>query len=85
LRNGDQVQAVLEAYLAGELALDDLQLALVKHTWDAAAPPPLAVEAEFLIGEATSGHLTADDLNAELRTAVQESAERLRRERAAES
>ena len=64
------MQQAIEAYLAGDGTLDDLQVRLVNHTLDMPEPPRLAVDAEFLIGEATSGNLTLPDLNAELRDAL---------------
>ena len=63
------VQAI-EAFLQGGLDLDALQDELVQVTWDNPDAPEVALEAELLIAEATSGDRSENDLREALSAAV---------------
>ena len=63
------VQAI-EAFLKGRLDLDALQDELVQVTWDNPEAPEVALDAELLIAEATSGDLSEDRLREALSAAV---------------
>lgn len=56
----------LAAYIDGRVSLDDFQAWLVSQTWDREAPQ-LAYEIELLLAEATSDHLSREELDAALR------------------
>lgn len=63
------VQAI-EAFLQGGLSLDALQDELVQVTWDNPEAPEVALEAELLIAETTSGDRSEKDLREALGAVV---------------
>ena len=59
-------------YLAGTLSLDDLKERVIDATWDAgdaarSAECELALDVELALAEESSGYLTREELNADLR------------------
>jgi hypothetical protein len=67
-----QAADVIGAYLDGTLDLDELQGVLVGMTWDNPDAPELALQAELLIAEATSGQRNANDLRTGLAEALRQ-------------
>jgi hypothetical protein len=60
----------IEAFLEGVSDLDALQGDLVQITWDNAEAPEVALEAELLIAETTSGDRTEESLREALAETV---------------
>ena len=67
----ERVVRAIEAFLDGASELDALQDELIEVTWDKPDAPEVALEAELLIAEATSGDRSDADLREALRAVVQ--------------
>lgn len=63
----------IEAYVEGKADIETLQAALIDATWDNPDAPQLALEAEHLIAETTSGDRSAEALRDALAAALKSS------------
>ena len=62
-----EIRDQLDAYLRGQLSLEDFRAWLLERTWDNPHAPQVAHAIEYFMDEASSGHLSLKEMKEELR------------------